>query len=31
VAGGRERAAEFSMRKLAGRYLELYERSLVPA
>jgi glycosyltransferase involved in cell wall biosynthesis len=31
VASGQERAAEFSMRRLAERYLELYERSLVPA
>jgi phosphatidylinositol alpha-mannosyltransferase len=28
---GRERATEFSMRKLAERYLDLYERSLVAA
>ena len=32
VAAGRERAEEFSMARLAERYLELYERaSLVPA
>ena len=31
VASGHERAAEFSMPRLAGRYLELYERSLVRA
>jgi phosphatidylinositol alpha-mannosyltransferase len=31
VASGRERAEEFSMPRLAGRYLELYERSLVRA
>jgi phosphatidyl-myo-inositol alpha-mannosyltransferase len=31
VASGRERAGEFSMTRLAERYLELYERSLVPA
>jgi phosphatidylinositol alpha-mannosyltransferase len=31
VASGRERAEQFSMRRLAERYLELYERSLVPA
>ncbi len=31
VASGHERAAEFSMSRLAERYLELYERALVPA
>ena len=31
VVAGRERAAKFSMRRLAERYLELYERALVPA
>jgi phosphatidylinositol alpha-mannosyltransferase len=31
VASGRERAEQFSMRRLAQRYLELYERALVPA
>ena len=31
VASGHERADEFSMARLAGRYLELYERVLVPA
>jgi phosphatidylinositol alpha-mannosyltransferase len=31
VGSGRERAEQFSMRRLAERYLELYERSLVPA
>jgi phosphatidylinositol alpha-mannosyltransferase len=31
VAAGRERADEFSMARLAERYLELYERILVPA
>jgi len=31
VASGRERAEQFSMRRLAERYLELYERALVPA
>jgi glycosyltransferase involved in cell wall biosynthesis len=31
VASGRERAEQFSMRRLAHRYLELYERALVPA
>ncbi len=31
VASGRLRAAEFSMSSLAERYLELYERALVPA
>jgi phosphatidylinositol alpha-mannosyltransferase len=30
VASGRERAAQFSMRRLAERYLELYDRALVP-
>ncbi|MDQ1381470.1 MAG: phosphatidyl-myo-inositol alpha-mannosyltransferase [Actinomycetota bacterium] len=30
VASGRERAEQFSMRRLAQRYLELYERALVP-
>src|SRR5207245_2052137 len=30
VASGHERAAEFSMATLAARYLELYERALVP-
>ena len=30
VAAGRARAAEFSMARLAERYLELYERALVP-
>ncbi len=30
VASGRERAEQFSMRRLAERYLELYERALVP-
>lgn len=29
VEAGHERAAEFSMARLAGRYLDLYERSLV--
>jgi phosphatidylinositol alpha-mannosyltransferase len=31
VASGHERAAEFAMPRLASRYLELYERALVPA
>jgi phosphatidylinositol alpha-mannosyltransferase len=31
VAEGRARAEEFSMARLAERYLELYERALVPA
>jgi glycosyltransferase involved in cell wall biosynthesis len=31
VAEGRARADEFSMARLAERYLELYERALVPA
>jgi phosphatidylinositol alpha-mannosyltransferase len=31
VASGRERAQEFSMPRLAQRYLELYERALVSA
>lgn len=31
VASARERALEFSMSTLATRYLELYERALVPA
>jgi phosphatidylinositol alpha-mannosyltransferase len=31
IASGRERVEEFSMRRLAERYLELYERALVPA
>jgi phosphatidyl-myo-inositol alpha-mannosyltransferase len=31
VVAGRERADEFSMARLAERYLELYERVLVPA
>jgi phosphatidylinositol alpha-mannosyltransferase len=31
VAAGRERAAEFSMGRLARRYLELYERAVVAA
>jgi phosphatidylinositol alpha-mannosyltransferase len=31
TASGTERAAEFSMRRLAERYLDLYERSLVAA
>jgi len=31
VASGHERAAEFAMPRLAARYLELYERALVPA
>ncbi|MDQ1461411.1 MAG: phosphatidyl-myo-inositol alpha-mannosyltransferase [Actinomycetota bacterium] len=31
VASGHERAEQFSMRRLAQRYLELYERALVPA
>ena len=31
IASGRERAREFSMSRLAERYLELYERSLVRA
>ncbi len=30
VAAGRQRADEFSMRRLAERYLELYEQALVP-
>ena len=30
VVSGRERAEEFSMRRLAERYLELYARALVP-
>ena len=30
VASGRDRAEEFSMRRLAERYLELYARALVP-
>jgi phosphatidylinositol alpha-mannosyltransferase len=31
IASGAERAQEFSMAKLAQRYLELYEEALVPA
>jgi phosphatidylinositol alpha-mannosyltransferase len=31
VVAGRARAEEFSMARLAERYLELYERALVPA
>jgi phosphatidylinositol alpha-mannosyltransferase len=31
TASGRERAEQFSMRRLADRYLELYARALVPA
>jgi len=31
IASGHTRADEFSMARLAGRYLELYERVLVPA
>ena len=31
VAGGRERATEFSMSRLAARYLELYERAVLAA
>lgn len=31
VTEGRSRAEQFSMASLAGRYLELYERALVPA
>jgi phosphatidyl-myo-inositol alpha-mannosyltransferase len=31
IASGRERAEQFSMRKLAEQYLELYARALVPA
>ena len=31
IASGRERAEQFSMRRLADRYLELYARALVPA
>src|SRR5436190_2289053 len=31
VASGHERAEQFSMRRLAERYLELYARALVPA
>jgi len=31
IVAGRERADEFSMTRLAERYLELYERVLVPA
>jgi phosphatidylinositol alpha-mannosyltransferase len=31
AASGRERAEQFSMRRLAERYLELYEQALVPA
>jgi phosphatidyl-myo-inositol alpha-mannosyltransferase len=31
AVSGSERAAEFSMRRLAERYLELYERAMVPA
>jgi phosphatidyl-myo-inositol alpha-mannosyltransferase len=31
VASGHERAEQFSMRRLAQRYLELYTRALVPA
>jgi phosphatidylinositol alpha-mannosyltransferase len=31
VASGRDRAEQFSMRRLAERYLELYARALVPA
>jgi phosphatidylinositol alpha-mannosyltransferase len=30
VASGRERAEQFSMRRLAERYLDLYARALVP-
>jgi phosphatidyl-myo-inositol alpha-mannosyltransferase len=30
VGSGRERAEQFSMRRLAQRYLELYEQALVP-
>jgi len=31
VASGRERAEQFSMKRLAERYQELYARALVPA
>jgi len=31
VASGEARAQEFAMSRLAARYLELYERALVPA
>jgi phosphatidylinositol alpha-mannosyltransferase len=31
VASGQERAGEFSMQRLARKYVELYERALVPA
>jgi phosphatidyl-myo-inositol alpha-mannosyltransferase len=31
VASGRERAGEFSMQGLARKYVELYQRALVPA
>jgi phosphatidylinositol alpha-mannosyltransferase len=31
VTAGKARADEFSMARLAERYLELYERALVPA
>jgi phosphatidylinositol alpha-mannosyltransferase len=31
IASGQERANEYSMQRLAARYLELYERSLVLA
>ena len=31
TASGKQRAEQFSMRRLAERYLELYERALVPA
>jgi len=31
IASGRGRAEQFSMRRLAERYVELYERALVPA
>jgi phosphatidylinositol alpha-mannosyltransferase len=31
VASGHERAGEFSMQRLAQKYVELYERALVPA
>ena len=31
IEAGRRRADEFSMARLAGMYLELYERVLVPA
>jgi hypothetical protein len=30
IEAGHSRADEFSMARLAGRYLELYERVLVP-